>query len=79
MRREGLNSRQHFTGSADPDQVSINIQPGYDLDRDIEGLSSQVGRLKQVLHLHLMACTFNASTGFSKAGLTACQSVPTLI
>lgn len=59
MRREGLNSRQHFTGSTNPDQVSINIQPGYNLDRDIEGLSSQVGRLKQVLHLHLMACTFN--------------------
>ncbi|KAK9843152.1 hypothetical protein WJX74_007709 [Apatococcus lobatus] len=44
--REGLNSRQHL--AANPDQISINIQPGYDFDRDIEGLSSQVGRLKQV-------------------------------
>ena len=43
--REGLNVR---AGQSDSAQVSIEMGQGYDLDNEIEGLRSDVGRLKQV-------------------------------
>ena len=45
--REGLSARAF--GQAEPASVSIAVErPGLDIDSEITGLSSQVGRLKQV-------------------------------
>ena len=45
LHRDGLNVRAAQSDSA---QVSIEMGQGYDLDNEIEGLRSDVGRLKQV-------------------------------
>ena len=48
--RDGLNVR---AAQSDNAQVSIEMgQGGYDLDDEIEGLRTDVGRLKQVRHEH---------------------------
>ena len=46
LHREGLNVR---AGQSDSAQVSIEMGQGYEFDNEIEGLRSDVGRLKQVL------------------------------
>ena len=43
--RDGLNVR---AAQSDNAQVSIEMGQGYDLDSEIEGLRTDVGRLKQV-------------------------------
>lgn len=43
--RDGLNVR---AAQSDNAQVSIEMGQGYDMDDEIEGLRSDVGRLKQV-------------------------------
>lgn len=46
-RRDGLSARGF--GHADPASVSIDVErPGTDFDTEIQGLSSQVSKLKQV-------------------------------
>ena len=43
--RGGLNARAFHSDQA---QVSIEMGQGFDIDREVEGLSSSVDRLKQV-------------------------------
>ena len=39
-------------GQSDSAQISIEMGQGYDLDNEIDGLRSDVGRLKQVSPAH---------------------------
>ena len=45
--RAGLSAR---SGQSDQAQVIMEMGQGYDMDQEIEGLSSSVSRLKQVQH-----------------------------
>ena len=64
--REGLNVR---AGQSDSAQISIELGQGYDLDSEIEGLRSDVGRLKQVnlrpKHL-VYSRMYSLAEGFSR-------------
>lgn len=52
--RDGLSTR---AGQSDQAQISIELGEGFNLDSEIDGLRSQVGRLKEVM-LHLAgSCT----------------------
>lgn len=44
--RDGLSSRNHLFGGGD--QVQVNMEGEFDMDQEIDGLRSQVGRLKEV-------------------------------
>ncbi|GMH42795.1 hypothetical protein BSKO_10714 [Bryopsis sp. KO-2023] len=44
--RDGLSARNHLLGGAD--QVQLNMDGEFDQDREIDGLRSQIGRLKEV-------------------------------
>lgn len=44
--RDGLSSRNQLFGGAD--QVQLNMEGDFDMDQEIDGLRSQVGRLKEV-------------------------------
>ena len=46
LRRDGLSARAY--GQSDQAQISIELGEGFDLDNEIDGLRSQVGRLKEV-------------------------------
>ncbi len=46
LRRDGLSTRAY--GQSDQAQISIELGEGFDLDNEIDGLRSQVGRLKEV-------------------------------
>ena len=51
MYRDALHARSSGTSTGfgnDQNQVSINMPESFDMDTEVEGLRSQVGRLKQV-------------------------------
>lgn len=50
-RRDGLSARAY--GQSDQAQISIELGEGFDLDNEIDGLRSQVGRLKEVRAHHV--------------------------
>ena len=64
MSRNGLFSRpsQH-----DQAEVILDVEPGYDVDGEVEGLKGQVGKLKQVI---LCVCFLVSTSGCT--GLDDC-------
>lgn len=52
--RQGLNARAGGTGD-----VAIQIDPRFDFDSEVEGLSAHVRKIKQASDIVVLACTFS--------------------
>ena len=60
--RAGLSAR---SGQSDQAQVIMEMGQGYDMDQEIEGLSSSVSRLKQVCLLVCRPCLVSKHASIS--------------
>ncbi len=81
MYRDALHARSSGTSTGfgnDQNQVSINIPESFDMDTEVEGLRSQVGRLKQVqitVNLKLLCFTTGIELRCVSANLQVARAI----